>query len=108
MSVREGTGPAPEALLDLETTRLQVILVPSRVEAPSTRTENTGIVDRLDPVHYNHDLRGQIRDPVVRVRPDAGDVADPGLYAPRAMFYRDVASRHRGGARRAGKSRSRR
>ena len=108
MSVAEGPGSAPEALLDLEITRLEVILVPSRVEAPSAGTENARIVDRLDPIHYDHDIRGPIRDPVVRVRPDAGDVADPGLYAPRAMFNCDVASRHRGGARRAGKRRGRR
>lgn len=90
MSLGEGAGSSPEALLEAEITRGQVILVPSRVQAPTVGTKNTGVVDRFDAVHYNPDTRGQVHDPVVRVRPGAGDVTKPGLYAAGAVCNRDV------------------
>lgn len=108
MCLGEGSRSSPEALLEAEITRGQVILVPSRVQAPTADTKNTGVVDRFDAVHYNPDTRGQVHDPVVRVRPGAGDVTKPGLYATGAVCNRDVSHLHGGGARRIANSHSRR
>jgi len=108
MSLGESAGSSQEALLELQIARLQIILVPSREQAPTADTTNTRVVDCLDAIHDNPDTRGQVDDPVVRVRPDAGYVTEPFLDATGAVRNGDLPHLLRSGAGRTGESHGRR